>query len=187
MKVPWRNVFTGGVLVVGLLQMSAHFTGIKWMQGLGVLSVASPYPKVFCDVKGLETFASKFTIYHQTPDLDWTQIAMTPELYSQLQGSYNRRNVYGAALSYGPRLPESIWRSIFDYGLANDGPLRHELGLPRQGVLLVYIETATRGRSDVWILGGSETQCEALKAWIEISRQDHLTESERACKKGAQR
>ena len=74
-------------------------------------------------------------------------------IYSRLAGPYNRRNVYGAALSYAPRLPEELWQPVYCYALAPDGPLRRELGLPkRTDRLATEIVTRTRGRTGRWVL-----------------------------------
>src|SRR5262249_53527274 len=98
------------------------------MKGVGVASTIAPFPKVFCDNQGLEGFASEFAIEAQGAG-GVTNIVLTPEIYSGLKGPYNRRNVYGAALAFGPKLPPELWRSVFAYGMGPSGPLRRELGL----------------------------------------------------------
>ena len=59
---------------------------------------------MFSAVRGLETYSTRFY-------LDWTDRAgqrqslqLTPEVYARVRGPYNRRNVYGAVLAYGPVL-----------------------------------------------------------------------------------
>ena len=78
---------------------------------------------------------------------------ITPQLYSKLGGPYNRRNVYGAALSYGPRLSEKVWQSVFQYGFCSNGPLAKKFGIqdPIRQVNL-RINTKTSGRNDHWTL-----------------------------------
>ena len=133
--------------------MVGYLVDSRVMRGIGAATVASPFPKVFSDVDGLETFASSFEISGRDENGDKFAIELGPDLYSQLQGSYNRRNVYGAALSYAPRMPEPLWQSVFCYGLGPDGPLRRELGLPPGArKLVVKISTNTAGREDVWEL-----------------------------------
>lgn len=152
MTIQKRNTLAAALLLVGMSQMLGAWMGIDWLRGLGAATAAAPYPKVFSDVDGLETFASRFDLFIADDNGGWESIPMDSALYSQVGGSYNRRNVYGAALSYGPRLPEAIWREIFAFGLAEGGPLRRELGLPETGDIVVRIATRTRGRDDVWIL-----------------------------------
>ena len=60
------------LLVVGLLQMSGDLlerTGLKAvgrpLKGVGAATTASPAPKVFSAVRGLETYSTRFT-------LEWT-------------------------------------------------------------------------------------------------------------------
>jgi hypothetical protein len=138
------------------MQMIGYITGSVALRGIGAATAASPLPKVFSDVDGLETFASQFTLRYRHPDGTVVEMAITPELYGRLGGPYNRRNVYGAALSYAPRLPRELWEPAFCYGLAADGPLRAELGLGSAvSEISVTIRTRTRGRSDVWKLESS--------------------------------
>lgn len=126
--------------------------GISWLKGLGVASGFAPLPKVFSDVDGHETFAAEFTFVENSEEGGTTRNTITPELYGRLRGPYNRRNVYGAALSYAPRLPEEVWRPVFCYGLSEDGPLRSELGLAPAGPIAVEIATRTQGRDDRFLL-----------------------------------
>jgi hypothetical protein len=152
----WRNHVAIVICVVGCLQMAGYITSSVTMRGIGAATAASPLPKVFSDVDGLETFASEFTLRYRNADGVVSQLQITPELYGRLTGPYNRRNVYGAALSYAPRLPRQLWESVFCYGLAPSGPLRTELGLGSDATdVSVTIRTRTRDRSDVWTLESS--------------------------------
>jgi hypothetical protein len=149
--VRWRNAAAALVLVVGFLQMVGYVTGSRTLRGVGAASVISPLPKVFGDVEGLETFASEFTLTYRRADGARDSVRITPEIYGRLGGPYNRRNVYGAALSYAPRLPEPLWTAVYCYGMAPGGPLRRELGFrPDDSDFSVRIRTLTRGRSDAW-------------------------------------
>jgi hypothetical protein len=137
---------------LGCLQLVGFFLDSRPLRGVGAALVMAPFPKVFSDVDGLETFASSF-------ELRWTDaqgahaLPITPEFYSRLKGAYNRRNVYGAALSYGPRLPPPLWQAVFCYGFGPRGPLRREFGLgPDARGIAVLIRTNTKGRFDQWTL-----------------------------------
>ena len=152
----WRNRAALAICFVGCLQMAGYMTGSAALRGVGAATAASPLPKVFSDVDGLETFASEFTLRYRSADGTATETAITPELYGRLAGPYNRRNVYGAALSYAPKLPRELWEPVYCYGLASAGPLRTELGLGSDASeISVSIRTRTRGRSDVWTLESS--------------------------------
>ena len=146
-----RNLAAVVILAIGLLQMAGEVCGSRTLRGIGAATVAAPSPKVFCDVAGLEAFASTFTLRGETHGGVAFEQRITPELYAGLGGPYNRRNAYGAALSFAPRLPEPIWHSVARYGLREGGPLRRELGLPEDIARVhVRIQTQTRGRDDVW-------------------------------------
>ena len=148
-----RNAAALIVLGLGLLQMAGEACGSRALKGIGAATAAAPLPKVFCDVAGLEPFASTFTLIGETRSGSRFETQITPELYARLSGPYNRRNAYGAALSFAPRLPETMWHSVARYGLREGGPLRAELGLPGDtSRLRVRIATQTRGRDDVWDL-----------------------------------
>jgi hypothetical protein len=133
--------------------MAGYIFGSVALRGIGAATAASPLPKVFSDVDGLETFASEFTLRYRNADGTVSETPITPQLYGRLGGPYNRRNVYGAALAYAPRLPASLWEPVYCYGLAPHGPLRTELGLPADATAIsVTIRTRTRNRGDVWTL-----------------------------------
>ncbi|HEV3459228.1 MAG TPA: hypothetical protein VHG32_21955 [Thermoanaerobaculia bacterium] len=149
----WQNAGAAALLVLGSLQMVGDATGLTALKGIGAALAASPLPKVFSDVRGLETFASEFTLLATLPAGKEIELPITPELYRRLGGPYNRRNVYGAALSYAPRLPQPLWQAVFCHGLGPAGPLRRELGVPAGAThLRVRIATRTRGRTGTWVL-----------------------------------
>jgi hypothetical protein len=149
----WRNRVGLALGLIGCLQMAGYISGSVALRGIGAATAMSPLPKVFSDVDGLETFASEFTLHYRDASGTVTETLITPELYGRLGGPYNRRNVYGAALSYAPRLPAALWEAVYCHGLAPEGALRSELGLGA-GVtdVSVTIRTRTRGRNDVWTL-----------------------------------
>jgi hypothetical protein len=148
-----RNATAFVVFAIGLLQMAGEAVGSRTLKGIGAATAAAPFPRVFCDVAGLEAFASTFTLVGETRRGTSFETRITPELYARLSGPYNRRNAYGAALSFAPRLPEALWRSVATHGLREGGPLRGELGLPDDiSRLRMRIATQTRGRTDAWNL-----------------------------------
>ena len=153
----WTLKSANGVAIlitaIGCTQIVGYLTNSRELRGIGLATVAAPLPNVFSDVVGLETFASEFSLRGVNAAGEPFAMEITPELYAQLEGCYNRRNVYGAALSYAPRMPEGLWTAVFCYGLRPGGPLRREFGLPDgASKLSVEIRTKTRGRTDTWIL-----------------------------------
>lgn len=128
------------LLVLGLLQMFAALTGLGPIQGIAAATVASPAPKVFSVAGGLETYSTLFFLEYTTHDGRTESLALTPEIYPLLRGPYNRRNVYGAILAFGPVLhsdPRS--RPMFDdaaaYALCGRAPILVELGIDPQDVV----------------------------------------------------
>jgi hypothetical protein len=145
----WRNIMTTALLLIGLTQMTGELLGNRNLKGFGAATVVAPCPKVFCDMDGLEPFASSFTITAKGQNS--ISFPVTPELYSRLTGPYNRRNVYGAAIAAAPRLPEPIRRSVFAYAFGPGGPLRRDLALPENAQIILTVRTNTRGRDDIWV------------------------------------
>lgn len=140
------------LLALGLLSMTGDALGSKAIKALGAATGASPAPKVFSSVRGLETFSTRFFIEWQDGEGRARSLELTPEKNALLAGPYNRRNVYGAALAFGPvlhadpatrPLAEAVTRSA----LGGDAPLLRELGVagvvshvrvrfvPREGTL----------------------------------------------------
>jgi len=129
------------LLALGLLQMTGDAldrAGLgavgKPLKGVGAATTASPAPKVFSAVRGLETYSTRFTLEWQDRAGRPHALPVTPELYGRVCGPYNRRNVYGAALSYGPVLATDdrtalLFRSVARHGLSGEAPLLRELGI----------------------------------------------------------
>lgn len=122
------------LLLLGLLTMIGDLARIAWLKGFGAATVASPAPKVFSAVKGYETYSTRFFLEWKDRDGASQSVELTPELYSRLQGPYNRRNVYGAALAYGPVLDtdpraRAMFRAAAKYALTGDAPLLREIGI----------------------------------------------------------
>jgi len=130
-----------GLLVIGLLQMTgdlldrAGLTSIgQPIKAIGAATTASPAPRVFTAVRGLETFSTRFDIEWYDRSGDKRTLTLTPEVNARIRGPYNRRNVFGAALAFGPVLAadertQPLLRSVMRYALGGDAPLLRELGV----------------------------------------------------------
>ena len=122
------------LLAIGMLQMVGDLAKIAPLKGIGAATVASPAPRVFSVAGGLETYSTRFF-------LEWTDregaphsLAVTSQIYSLLQGPYNRRNVYGAAMAYGPVLAidertKPMFDAVVNYAMCGDAPLLREFGV----------------------------------------------------------
>lgn len=129
-----RTILAAGLLLVGLMQMVGDLTGITALKGIGAATAASPAPKVFSAVNGLETFSTRFY-------LEWTDLKgvshtleLTPQIYARMRGPYKRRNVYGAVLAYGPVLPPLLRDPVLRYAVTGEAPLLREVGIDPKDV-----------------------------------------------------
>ena len=135
-------------MALGSCAMVGDLLRIPELKGIGVASVAAPLPKVFSSVDGWETFAAEFVLLLGPADGNAEEVVLDPRLAKRLRGPYNRRNVYGAALSYAPRLPQTIWEPVFCHGFGPSGTLRGELGLPPEVPIRVRLRSKTSGREE---------------------------------------
>jgi hypothetical protein len=124
------------LVAVGLLQMAGdlveqfmHAGAGRAVKGIAAATAASPAPKVFSAVRGLETYSTRFFLEWEDAEGKNHSLQLTPAVYARLRGPYNRRNVYGAALAYGPVLPAELRDPVMRYSLCGDAPLLRELGI----------------------------------------------------------
>jgi hypothetical protein len=120
------------LVMLGLLQMAADVFHLATLKAIAAADGASPAPKVFSTVQGLETFSSQFYVEWEGRDGEMHTVNLTPELYSRILGPYNRRNVFGAVLAYAPILSadqrtKPMYDSVVRYALCGSAPLLHEL------------------------------------------------------------
>jgi len=135
------------LIAVGALQMTGYVFGLIGarlhvpalasaggaLRAVGAATAASPFPKVFSSADGLDTFASRFALAWDEPG-GTRREPLTPEMYQRLRGPYWRRNVYGAAIAYGPVLQRNpalapLLDGVLRFGLAQPGPLFGEFGI----------------------------------------------------------
>lgn len=121
------------LLILGLAQMAGELLGLRALKGIAAATAASPAPKVFSAVRGFETFSVRYI-------LSWDEngvrrvVPLSSELYARLPGPYNLRNVYGAALAYGPVLPEELRAPVTRFAFCGERPLLRRLGFDPERV-----------------------------------------------------
>lgn len=140
------------LVLLGVAQMLGDLTGFLPLKGIAAASHASPAPKVFSAVQGLETYSTRFFL-----ELGSERIEITPEVYARIRGPYNRRNVYGAALAYAPVLPATLREPVLRHALCGDAPLLRELGLRTDAFPRAVVLEPLPGTS----LGNLQTRFEA--------------------------
>lgn len=147
-----RSLAIGVLALVGFAQMAGDIFHIPALKGIAAATGASPASKVFSAVRGLETFSTRFFIEWVDTSSTPHSVEITPERYARLRGPYNRRNVYGAVLAYGPVLESDprtrpMYEAVSRYALCGQAPLLSELGIPAEaanGSLRIRLETQSR-------------------------------------------
>ena len=142
---------------IGLLQPLGYLTGLTAVRGIGMATVASPLPLVFSHFRGVETFAADFELELLFADGRTHREPITPALYARLGGPYNRRNTYGAVISYGPAFTEpqekELLRAVLSYGFCRGGPLAVELGTSEPvREARIHVRSRTAGSDDTAVL-----------------------------------
>lgn len=127
------------LIVVGTVQMAGDLLGVTALKALGAATGASPAPKVFTAHQGFETYSSEFFISWTGKDGARREMQLTPAVYGGIRGPYNRRNAYGAALSYAPVLQASehtrpMLESVLRYTFCGPSSILAELGIERDDV-----------------------------------------------------
>lgn len=143
-----RNHLAIALTVIGMLQMIGHTFRIPALRGVGLATGVSPFPRVFCENDGYEAFAA--TYFLEWEHVDGTRISrqLTPEWYAELSGPYNRRNVYGAAIAFAPRMKPALRDAVLAHAMAPDSPLRRELGVPESATHPTVLVVPREGESE---------------------------------------
>jgi len=142
------------LLALGFLQMAGDVLRLPALKGAAAATGASPAPKVFSAVNGLETYSTTFFLEWTDRGGQFHSVEVTPERSAGLRGPYNRRNVYGAVLAYGPVMQsDARLRPMFDsvsrYALCGRAPMLRELGVdPAQIQGALRLRLVPRSGSD---------------------------------------
>jgi len=147
-----RNHLALVLLGIGSLQMLGHMTRLPILRGLGLASGISPFPRVFCENDGYEAFAATYYLEWEDAEGTMTSKMLTPEWYAQMQGPYNRRNVYGAAIAFAPRMKDNLRDAVHAYAVAPNSALRKELGVPDHAIhVKIRIQPRDGEKEGPWI------------------------------------
>jgi hypothetical protein len=131
------------LVLLGLAAMAADIADLPKVRAVLSATGASPAPRVFSSVRGMETYSTRFFIDWKTDQASGS-IELTPE-GPRLDGPYNRRNVYGAVLAYGPVLiadpnTRPMFESVTRYAFCEAAPLLKELNIPAAATVQVRLE-----------------------------------------------
>lgn len=90
------------LLFIGCLNTIGFLLSSPQIRGLAFSTAASPLPLVFTKYNGVETFSTTFMADLYTTNNTKITIPIDYDIYSQIKGPYNRRNIFGAIFSHGP-------------------------------------------------------------------------------------
>jgi hypothetical protein len=138
-----ENLLFLGLLALGLANMVSDLTGALPLRALSSATGASPAPKVFSTMNGVEGYSTQFFLDWEV-DGETVSLELTPERYAKLQGAYNRRNVFGAVIAGAPTVATNphfvdMFRDITRHGLCGEQPLLQELGVTAEGPVTIRL------------------------------------------------
>ena len=143
------KIAAAALIVLAVAQPITDIAAMPKLKAALAATQAAPAMKVFTAQQGFETYAARYYISWREPDGSARRVELTPEIYGRMQGPYNRRNVYGAALSYGPVLRSSALTkpmadSVAAYAFCSPGGLLRELRLTESEPSRVEVELLPR-------------------------------------------
>ncbi len=98
--------------------------------GIGKVSLMSPFPKVFCAMGDTEPWTWEHTLTLTWADGSETAVPLDREAARRHIGPYQYRNATGAAVAYGPWLPEDTVTAALTWTACEDPSFLAVLGLP---------------------------------------------------------
>lgn len=153
-----RNLLLQFLLVfVGLLSCIGYVLDIQPIRGLGFATVASPLPLVFSHFRGHEAFTNNLTVQLTTRSGVVVEEKVDYRVFSSMAGPYNRRNAYGAVISFGPFFTterELLLRdSVLKYGFCHPAPLLQAYGLTEAlSSAKIFVRPRLEGKAQSWMI-----------------------------------
>ncbi len=107
------------------------------LSAVAAVANVSPAMKVFTAHQGYETYSAKFKLTMLYADGTEFEAILDSERYAGLAGPYNRRNVYGALIAYGPVLykktaTHDMWVEMTRRAFCQRKTVMSELNFPIQ-------------------------------------------------------
>lgn len=137
------------LVLIGISQLTGDLFNLPMLKIFGAISHASPAPKVFTAQQGFETYSSNFYLDWVDDESQSHSLHITPTIYKQIKGPYNRRNAYGAALSYAPVLyananTQPMLLSALQYAFCDQPALLNELGIDAKNLRELKVRLVPR-------------------------------------------
>lgn len=121
------------LVILGSLSTFAYIKDDDLIRGAAFSTAASPLPLVFTAYNNVETFSLSFDVNFVTKNDSQLHVTMDKEMYNKIQGPYNRRNIFGATLCYGPFFDKpnmiQMRQQILHWGVCQPGNLIKEFGI----------------------------------------------------------
>lgn len=151
--VRFRALALGGIAALGLASIAGTMlTPLAPQFGTAVatsgkLSLASPFPKVFCRVGETEPWTWEHTLTLTAPDGTTTVVPFDREVARRRVGPYMYRNAYGAAVVYGHLLPTGAVAEVLRHAACEDPDFRAVLGVAEFPMRAVLTSTSPQGET----------------------------------------
>lgn len=113
--------------------------------GVGKLSLASPFPKVFCQFGDTEPWTWDHTVTVTWEDASVSVVPLDRATARRHVGPYPYRNAYGAAVAYGSLLPADTVTAVLTHAACQDPRFLEVLGLPEGEVRQVRVDSYPPG------------------------------------------
>lgn len=130
-----KHKIAGFILIFfAMIKVVADLHGSTKISAVAAVTNTAPAMKVFTTYKGYEGFSAKFKLKVTYTDHSQVSVMLTPDVYSGLEGPYNRRNVYGALIAGGPVLisneyTKDAWQEVAYKSFCKQNKILSELGL----------------------------------------------------------
>ena len=128
------NVIAAFLIFLATIKVFADVFNFEKISALAAIINVAPAMKVFTAHKGYETYSSKFTLETRHTDGQVIATKINSKTYAGLKGPYNRRNVYGALIAYGPYLTNKpnthdMWYVMASNAFCGNSSILSELGI----------------------------------------------------------
>ena len=153
--VTYQDICTILILVIGLISITGFVFFSPTIQTIGTVTASSPLPFVFSAYNGTETFAFDYvkTVVNNNTEIDLKYI------YQNIDGPYNRRNVFGVALSYGVLFRQSnlieMRNSVLQWAICKKKIIsaNHLVTIPDKIMRVDFtIKSKTKFQDKTWLL-----------------------------------
>ncbi len=140
------NLIAFFLIFLATVKVFADVFDFEKLSALAAITNVAPAMKVFTAHKGYETYSSKFSLKTTHVDGENVEISIDSKTYAGLKGPYNRRNVYGALIAYGPYLTsksntKTMWEEMARKTFCGNNSVLSELGDENiSGVVLASIK-----------------------------------------------